>query len=257
MISFLSKFRDYYYLLYPGEHHEYKCELNEVTFLYSTNRKDDLFRAAKKNKLLSFEPKSLQIWQARCSNGGIAVDIGAYTGIYTVTAILSGADKIYSFEPNLEISDFFIKNVTKNLVADKVIFRNIALGSVVGVGNLLAPKNRIHKSGNYTGSGVQLSTAINNRDLTLWQKLVQTEISTLDLEISQKDQTNIKVIKIDVEGFEIEVLRGAKRILSKNSPTVIVEALTQSNRDEISFFMSELNYSLIHSAEKNLIFSKS
>ena len=257
VFSFLSKFRDYYYALYPGIHHEYNCNLNGVTFHYLTNRKDDLFRLAKKNRLLSFEPDSLYIWQKGCSAGGVAIDVGAYTGIYTITGILSGADKMYSFEPNLQIGDFFRENVEKNRVTGKVEFRTIALGSEIGVGELLAPKNRIHKFGNSTGSGIQLSTAVNDRDLLLWRKLANINISTLDLEVSPDDQKNVTMIKIDVEGFEMEVLQGAKSILLKNSPVVIIEALTQGNKNDITDYMSSLKYSLIRAAEKNLVFSKS
>lgn len=257
VLSSLSKFRDFYYALYPGIHHEYDCNLNGVTFQYLTNRKDDLFRLAKKNRLLGFEPDSLQIWQKGCRAGGVAIDVGAYTGIYTITGILSGANKMYSFEPNLEISDFFSKNVEKNRVADKVEFRNIALGSEIGIGELLAPKNRIHKFGNATGSGIQLSTAENDRDLLLWRKLAKINISTLDLEVSPDDQRNVTMIKIDVEGFEMEVLQGAKSILSKNSPVVIIEALTERNKKEITVYMSSLKYFLLRGAEKNLVFSKS
>jgi len=257
VISLLSKFRDYYYALYPGKHHEYYCKLNEIEFLYTTNRKDDLFRIAKRNRLLSFEPTSLLMWQKGCSTGGIAIDIGAYTGIYTVTAILSGADQIYTFEPNLVISNFLEKNIKMNVDGAKVVLRKIALGSEIGEGELLAPKNRLYRFGNSTGSGIQLATATNNRDLGAWQKFAEIKISTLDLEVPEIDHPSVKMIKIDVEGFEMEVLRGAKKILSSSNPTVIVEALTQDNKREILIFMSMLKYSLICEAEKNLIFKKS
>lgn len=52
--------------------------------------------------------------------------------------------------------------------------------------------------------------------------------------------TDLDLIKIDVERYEIEVLEGAKKTLLKNSPIVIIECL--ENLSEVEYFLTHLGY---------------
>lgn len=51
----------------------------------------------------------------------------------------------------------------------------------------------------------------------------------------------VSFIKIDVEGHEVDVLRGAADTISKNQPIVLVEVKEQ-NRDRVSSFFRDLSY---------------
>jgi hypothetical protein len=50
------------------------------------------------------------------------------------------------------------------------------------------------------------------------------------------------LIKIDVEGLELRILNGAKRVLIKHSPILLMEALTADRLESQRSFMSTLNY---------------
>ena len=47
----------------------------------------------------SFEPESVAIWLAAVRDGGVALDVGAYTGLYALLAACSGAQAV-AYEPN-------------------------------------------------------------------------------------------------------------------------------------------------------------
>ena len=55
-----------------------------------------------------------------------------------------------------------------------------------------------------------------------------------------KIKDKIDLIKIDVEGAEVEVLKGAKKTIIKNTPTIVIESFNRKN--EIDEFLNPLGY---------------
>jgi hypothetical protein len=75
------------------------CICGERRFQFWVTKNDDLRDFTVNDNFDSYEGGSLVYWSERCS-GGIAVDIGAYTGIYSIMASTSGATDVFAFEPN-------------------------------------------------------------------------------------------------------------------------------------------------------------
>jgi FkbM family methyltransferase len=201
-----------------------------------------------------YENGSLLYWQEHCKNG-IAIDIGAYTGIYSIVASVSGAAKVYGFEPNKFSREQFVKNVHANNASNINVNVN-ALGSLDGNDFLMMPKIRFHLRARRNGSGVQLGSSPIERDLTRWQKGQDVIVSTLDSQIPKHLHEKIKVIKIDVEGSELQVLMGATQILAKSESKLIIESLDNSTTRSIVHFLQEFSYKHVTSLSKNLIFEK-
>jgi len=144
------------------------------------------------------------------------LDIGANIGEYTNLILSETKAKIISFEP-LPKAFEDLKKIEKNNAERLKVF-NIALGDNNEILDL-----------NYSNEKSQ--TASFSKDLNKLSfynfkdnKKIKTKISTLDnffLENLNLFQNNIDLIKIDVEGFEFEILSGAKEIIKKKSPKYI------------------------------------
>src|SRR5262249_6027347 len=139
--------------------------------------------------------------------GDTVIDIGANIGLVTLLmAKLTGRDgRVYAFEPNPLLGKSLRVTLSRNKIAN-VEFYPFALGD--------APRRMtLHVPSDNNGSG----SLVHDRGSSL-EFLV--EVRRLDdvLEGSR----NIAVIKLDVEGFEYEVMRGAEKIISQTRPRAVL-----------------------------------
>jgi len=156
---------------------------------------------------LPFEPESLPVWEKICSEpGAIVLDVGAYSGLFSIVAKKAGADVI-AFEPmernrirfweNMKLNGFDMK-ARPEAVSDKV-------GSTI-----------IHTNLKVTGlsSGSSIVKKVGRDDV----KVPTITIDSLELE-------KVTAIKIDVERAEPLVLKGALRTLERCRPILLLEVL--------------------------------
>lgn len=126
--------------------------------------------------------------------GCVLLDIGANIGIFSLAAARLFPDtRIYAFEPNPEAYSRLVRNLGLNNTAN-VHPVNRAVYSQCGV------------VGFSDGSSTSMGSVIDSGTLSV-------EAVTLDSLCSQKAIDHIGLIKIDVEGAEVEVLRGARETL--------------------------------------------
>lgn len=148
----------------------------------------------------------------------VMIDIGANIGSYTILAGAVIGAKIFSFEPIPETFRCLMDNVNINAIYKKVKCYNIGL----------ADKNGILKftSNLDTTNHVVFNTSsIKNID-----NIIDVPVRKLDTIISGCKPL---LIKIDVEGFELQVLKGADEILkSKSLLAVIIETCGKNNLDK-------------------------
>jgi FkbM family methyltransferase len=158
-------------------------------------------------------PENDQIqWMCETFGGpGIALDVGAHCGTWTV-ALSKAFTQVFSFEPN--------PRVFNNLCA------NLALRDLSNVDArrcCLSSENK--KSTYFFRSEDGGGNGIEPLDKTIDSSCVQMEVETTTLDtIIEKMNKKITFIKIDVEGHELDVLKGASRIISRDSPPIVVES---------------------------------
>jgi FkbM family methyltransferase len=163
-----------------------------------------------------------------------AVDIGAARGYFT-DRLLKLTSKVIAFEPNPN----FFHRIQKFFPS--VDARQIALSDTSGTATLRVPKGRAEQPGwgtIHTANDLSDAGAIDVAAYT-----VQT--SSLD----QQNLPRIGFLKMDVEGHELNVLRGAEGTLRKYRPAMLIEVSSAARggapKDVVTFLHS-LNYAVLY-----------
>jgi FkbM family methyltransferase len=144
------------------------------------------------------------------------VDVGANIGSYTILAAAGvGADCI-AFEPGPDAWEWLCKNIDLNGVRSRVDVRRQAVSSTSGTLHLsvgMGPTNHIV----YPETDISL-TATHS---------CEVQATTLDKALESRDPI---MIKIDVEGFETEVVSGGRRIFQTSDLRCVLIELTGYGR---------------------------
>ena len=163
-------------------------------------------------------------------NKKVVLDIGAHIGLYSLplSSRISPEGKIYAFEPS-EINRHFLK---KNLELNKI--QNVdVLPFLVGskdVQNVEFYEDA--KEVNPMG-GIILSKYMNDNVVITNKQMVSLDTYCQDNDIQPE------LIKIDVEGAEIDLLLGAKNTLLKYRPTIFL-SLHPQHIEETNHSLSDL-----------------
>jgi FkbM family methyltransferase len=157
-----------------------------------------------------FEPDMVKLFRALATGSETVLDVGANIGC---TAILFGelAKNVYAFEPSQVTFAFLEKNIL-NSTYTNVFTQNVGLGAEAGEFPLtVGPWNR---SGGFVSNQTQASAG---------HTVEKIQICKLDDVVKSMNLAKIDFIKIDVEGFEGHVLRGATETLHRHKPVVVLE----------------------------------
>lgn len=219
----------------------YRCihevKIIDQTFNFEVYSRDEYFFEFLNGTFQDWEKSSLEWWVNKCSSQkgpGKVLDLGAYSGIYSIAAASAGKSVI-AFEPNSETFKLLERNVKLNNFMEKIDVRNFAIGAEPAFLNLAVEKFRSYSSGSRV---LENQSSINETD---WRILQSTEIKKLDDVIgSQK----IDLLKIDVEGFELDVLNGARNTLTNNRTQILIEVLSPETFENVKALMQSLGYSL-------------
>ena len=193
----------------------------------------------------TYEAGTLSVIDNCLREGDIFIDVGANIGLMSIWSSRAIGDKgrVYSFEPVLETFTILQANIEINKIRNIEVF-NIGVGDSRG------------KSFIYTNpfAGKGSSSFIRPEDQNE-SKEYEVIVETLDQFLISHRITNIRMLKIDVEGWELHVLRGAESLLgSPQGPIICIEysKLTGSNNDSeyIYSYIMEINNYLIYKLEK-------
>ena len=138
--------------------------------------------------------------------GCTAIDVGANKGIYTL-ALSALAGQVHAFEPN----PLMVARLGKGLPAN-VRLHHLALSDRAGKATLAVPRTSKGRLGHVGGSLRADKAGTNTEKFS-----VQSErLDTFDIH-------GLGFIKIDVEGFEEQVLAGATGTLARERPVIQIE----------------------------------
>jgi FkbM family methyltransferase len=157
------------------------------------------------------DPKVTWIARKLVKPGDIVFDVGANVGILTLlfSELVGTGGKVHAFEPNPRVMRSLRSAVERKQVAN-VELNEVALGCENGVVTLKTP---LQNQGEGSIVKWRVDSRIAGQDVRLLP---------LDGYVSDRRIERIDVLKIDVEGAEIEVLLGAQNILRDLPPNVII-----------------------------------
>jgi FkbM family methyltransferase len=150
----------------------------------------------------------------------VAVDVGANMGEYTA-AFAEFAKGVVAFEPNPAMA----KDLER-LLSGRVKVIAAAVSDHPGTAELRIPT---------TGSGLATIEAQNDLEGASYHT-----VSTPMVRLDDCDLGDVGFIKIDVEGHELAVLKGAEETLRRCKPVILVEIEDRHRRDAVASAVSHL-----------------
>lgn len=168
-----------------------------------------------------------------CSNknNNIVFDIGANIGNHAIFLSTFIADHLIAIEPNVTVLPTLRRNLSKN-VSNYTLYE-CAVGEEPGRGRMIVPNNTSDNVG-----AAQVDMQSEESDV---------EITTLDALFSAWKETNntpinVTLLKIDVEGMELKVLKGGVHIINEFRPHIVIEAPNKQDLKNINAFLRPLGY---------------
>lgn len=149
--------------------------------------------------------------------GGLILDIGANIGNVSQALVHAGFE-VRAFEPQPAIFNCLTKNINPEWCY------NIGLGDYES--DMFMPAADYSRKGNFGGMSIGGSSGIT------------VKVKTLD----SFNFENVGVMKIDVEGFEEKVLRGAIETIKRCKPIIYLEADRPEKITSLKLFLHSLGY---------------
>lgn len=162
------------------------------------------------------DQRELRLVTDRLRAGGDFVDVGAHVGMYTVRAAieLRGRGRVLSFEPNPSARAQLVENLELNGCTNVVV---VAAAVADGVGEAML---HVPASPDPSFSSLERGRFREGEPLVV-------PVTTVDAAVAEHGLSPA-VVKIDVEGGEVAVVRGMAETLSSARPTVLVEVSEKS-----------------------------
>ncbi len=167
----------------------------------------------------AYEPTLQRLMRGLVKPGDTVIDVGANCGLHTVLlSQLCGAEGLVcAFEP----VDYNIQKLMTNLSLNgcrNVALHPYALGEESGTKAL----RKIRDAEYFKGNSSLVDNEKLSRELAGQFVLEYIQVRTLDAVVSECD-LEVDLIKIDVEGYEYQVLLGAERTITTQTPPIIME----------------------------------
>ena len=184
----------------------------------------------------TYEPEFLNALRQYVRPGDTCVDVGGNLGYYCLlmSNLVGPKGRVITFEPVEENLAVLEENIAVNQI-ENVQLVNTALGAQPGVLSLIRSE----------AGSISATPSIRAYAVEGEQSSIDVPVNTLDAYLEEKGWRP-SVIKIDVEGAELEVLRGAVNTFRVARPTVLVEVhgWEEASSADVREFFSNVGYQI-------------
>ena len=185
-----------------------------------------------------YEPEVVAFLVEHCRPHDIAFDVGANVGYHTMLlSSLVGPDgQVLAFEPVPTTAAWLEETLRRNDLANVTVLRT-ALGASAG-----AARMRVGPAAEAGLAHLVDSTAGYRSHFTGETRVIDVPIDSIDQLLTAGELPMPTLIKIDVEGAELQVLRGASETLATVRPTVVTELWGSENVREGRRLLESFGY---------------
>lgn len=155
--------------------------------------------------------------------GDVAVDMGAHKGAYMwwMSRAVGSKGRVISFEPQPELVAY-LQRMKRAFRLDNVSIVAAAVSATPGRATLFRPDGQITP-------GATLRPGVHG----MGEQATEVAAESLDHYLRNHSYGPVRLIKCDVEGHELQALRGCRRILVEDRPLVLLEAVDFLNDNGI------------------------
>lgn len=190
------------------------------------------------------EYEEMEFIKHTIKNGDTVIDVGANIGAISILSATSGnKTKVYAFEPTVDLFPYIEENINVNKFQSRIFVVQKAVADKNGTLNFV-----IESSSEINHIATKGSSAHTTQKVAC---------ITLDTFVKQKNISHINFLKVDVEGAELFVFKGAKKLLQKNNIDIIlfelnknIELFGYAPKDMLKFLKNN-NYFVFKFTENN------
>jgi FkbM family methyltransferase len=186
---------------------------------------------------LKLEKREVRLIRDYLQPGATAIDIGAHKGAFTwwIRDAVGPSGRVVAFEPQPALASK-LKRLAGQRNLDNVTVENLGLSSETA-------EMILHVPAGGPSPGASFEKPAQGGEQS---DRVRVGVTTLDTYIDQHDLHNVRLLKIDVEGHELEVFRGGAALLARDRPVILFECELRHRKsgslDDVFSFLLDLGY---------------
>ena len=202
------------------------------SFFYSATANDVIARALYWRGLKDWESETIPVFYRLAQSAEIVLDIGANTGFYTLLACTANPRaRVIAFEPVPRVYEKLLEHIRLNHFEDQCEVYQIAVSNFIGTAQMHIPLGDLPTSASLNPKGFRGFDGI----------LLEVPVTTVDAVVGEKP---VDLAKIDVEGFEPQVLEGMQHTLQRSHPTLFIECLPDGPYGRVEEILKDLGYQI-------------
>lgn len=199
-------------------------------FLVLPDWESDYIQGMLAEKAVPYELPMLQAMRGMLNEGDLVLDIGANIGNHTFYLAAVVGCRVVAFEPNSILASPLQASIALNGLEGRVSLRRKGVGS--------AEAKAVFEESKPDNLGAQ--------SLTLFEGAEPSDDDASAMDVvpldSMKFEQPVRAIKIDVEGMELDVLKGAQRLIEKDLPSLFIESHNEEQFLLIHDFLEKWGY---------------
>jgi FkbM family methyltransferase len=159
------------------------------------------------NTVVRHDALQVKLFSTRLREGDTVIDIGAHYGVYSIlmAAKVGRSGRVVAFEPDPYARQMLARNIALNPLVKPPVVEACACSDSVGEATLFSRGGNAQSS--LARSGVEFSPAHQSES-------IRVPLVTLDDYLAERGLPEPAWVKIDAEGAEIRILKGARKVLA-------------------------------------------